>query len=69
MKARPAKSKKRTLHQPPAEFAKAKRVHATEKWQQTMEADRVKIEKGLSVVMPAHRRPLTFEEYLDKHWH
>ena len=39
MKARPAKSNKRTLHQPPAEMARAKRIHATAWWQREMEAE------------------------------
>ena len=42
MKARPAKSKKRTLHQPPAEMVRAKRIHATKWWQEDMEAERAK---------------------------
>lgn len=41
MKARPAKSKKRTLHQPPAEFLRALREH-NEGWAEMMEAERAK---------------------------
>lgn len=44
MKARPAKNKakKRTLHQPPAELVRAKRIHATKWWQADMDAERAK---------------------------
>ena len=42
MKARPAKSKKRTLLQPPPEMVRAKRIHAAKWWQEDMEAERVK---------------------------
>lgn len=41
MKARPSKSKKRTLHQPPAEFLRALREH-NEGWAEMMEAERAK---------------------------
>ncbi len=40
MKARPAQSKKRTLHQTPPEMARAKRIHATAWWQREMEDER-----------------------------
>ena len=41
MKARPSKSKKRTLHQPPAEVVDALEYH-DESWAQMMEAERAK---------------------------
>ena len=41
MKARPAKSKKRTLHQPPPEMVDALEYH-NERWDKMMEAERAK---------------------------
>lgn len=41
MKARPAKSKKRTLHQPPVEMMNAL-MHHNEGWAKMMEAERAK---------------------------
>ena len=41
MKARPAKSKKRTLHQPPSEMVRALRCHS-EGWAKMMDAERAK---------------------------
>lgn len=41
MKARPAKSQKRTLHQPPPEMVDALEYH-NERWDKMMEAERAK---------------------------
>ena len=68
MKARPAKSKKKKLHQPPAEFEVAASEHATEWWKEQDALGRAIIEDGRYVKMPANRRPLTSEERLHKYW-
>ncbi len=68
MKARPAKNKKKQLHQPPPEFAVAAREHDTEWWKAQDALGRANIERGRYVKMPAHRRPLTVEEGILKQW-
>ena len=68
MKARPAKNKKKQLHQPPPEFAVAAREHDTEWWKEHDALGRANIERGRYVKMPSHPVPLTDEERLLKQW-
>ena len=56
MKARPAKNKKRTLHQPPAEMVEALEYH-DEGWAEMMGKERAKLEKGQKVKMPSKQPP------------
>lgn len=68
MKARPAKNKKKQLHQPPPEVVLGEEIRKHPKSIAKMEAARAKLEKGRYVKMPAHRRPLTVEEGILKQW-
>lgn len=69
MKARPAKNKKRTLHQPPAEVAMGEVMRKRPGAIAKMEAARAKLEKGRTVKMPSHPAPLTDEDRLNKYWY
>lgn len=68
MKARPAKSKKRTLHQPPPEVAMGEAMRKCPRAIAKMEAARAKLEKGRYIKMPSKRPPLTEEEWFRKNW-
>ena len=56
MKARPAQSKKRTLHQPPAEMSIALEYH-NEGWAKAMEAERRRHEPERQADYKQPRRP------------
>ena len=56
MKARPAKSKKRTLHQSPAEMVEALEYH-NEGWEKAMEAERRRHEPERWADYKQPRRP------------
>ena len=68
MKARPAKNKKRQLHQPPPEVAMGEAMRKSPRAIAKMEAARAKLEKGRYVKMPSKRPPLTEEEWFRKNW-
>ena len=68
MKARPAKNKKKQLHQPPPEVVLGEEIRKHPKSIAKMEAARAKQEKGRYIKMPSHPAPLTDEEWLRKYW-